>query len=316
MKKKHKENIFLLFSLLMFVASFLFYAPSGKNSEPMKVTAFLPDYTENFEYTMLKQGMEQAAVDYDAELTFRTVREGETTTEFLRTVQKEIEGQTEAIIIQPKDKKILGEKLKKLKNKISIYFVNSVIDMEEPFPVVTTDHIKLGEKLASRIVEEGFKKETILILKEHFDYTDTFDYYQGITSQLELALIPYDVREVKGEKKEEQIKQLLEKKEYTGVITFTSPMLEKTAKVKNEENKNNLRLFGFQKSRASLALIDDGSVEAIGISNQFAVGYRSVQQIFTEYSESQNISEIQQIIVDRENLFSEENQKLLFPVVQ
>ena len=316
MKRKHKENIFLLFSLLMFIASLLFYAPSEKNRDPVKATAFLPDYVENFEYTMLKQGMEQAAIDYDVELTFRTIREEETITEFFRTVQKEIESQTEVVIIQPKNKKVLGEKLKKIKNNVSIYFVNSAIDMEEPFPLVATDYVKLGERLASRIVERQFKKEKILILKENFDYTDTFDYYQGITSQLESASIPYDVKEVRGEKREEQIKQLLDKKGYTSVITFTSAMLENTAKVKNEENKSNIRLFGFQKSRAGLALIDDGSVEAIGISNQFAVGYQSIQQNFTEYDESQNISEIQQIIVDQKNLFSEENQKLLFPIVQ
>ena len=316
MKRKHKENIFLLFSLLMFIASLLFYAPSEKNRDPVKATAFLPDYVENFEYTMLKQGMEQAAIDYDVELTFRTIREEETITEFFRTVQKEIESQTEVVIIQPKNKKVLGEKLQKIKNNVSIYFVNSAIDMEEPFSLVATDYVKLGERLASRIVERQFKKEKILILKENFDYTDTFDYYQGITSQLESASIPYDVKEVRGEKREEQIKQLLDKKGYTSVITFTSAMLENTAKVKNEENKSNIRLFGFQKSRAGLALIDDGSVEAIGISNQFAVGYQSIQQNFTEYDESQNISEIQQIIVDQKNLFSEENQKLLFPIVQ
>ncbi|UJF16315.1 substrate-binding domain-containing protein [Jeotgalibaca sp. MA1X17-3] len=265
---------------------------------------------------MLKQGMEQAAIDYHAELTFRTIRNEDTTAELLRTIDKEIESQTQAIILQPKNILILGEKLQKLNDSISIYLVNSIIDMENPFPVVATDTYILGQKLADKILSTRLKNNPILILKENFNYTETFHYYQGITSILDTAFVPYEIREVKGKNQEHQLKQLLKKQEYDGVIAFTPSMLELVGKIKTNENKSGLRIFGFQKTNATLALIDEGTVEAIGLSNQFTVGYQAVQQIFTDKISQLDKNEIQQIIVDKTNLFSEENQKLLFPVVQ
>lgn len=316
MIKKYKENIFLVFSLLMFIASFLYYTTSVKKPEQVQMTAFLTDYSEGIEYTMLKQGMEQAAIDYNAELTFRTIRNEDTTTELLRMIDKEVESQTQAIILQPKNKLILGEKLKELNKLISVSLVNSTIDMEESLPVVATDTYSLGQKLAEQMLLTSLNNKPILMLKENFDYTETFHYYQGIASILDSASVSYEVREVKGKNQENQIKELLKKQEYAGVIAFTPSMLELVGKVKTDSNKSELRIFGFQKTNAALALIDNGVVEAIGLSNQFTVGYQAVQQIFMEEINQSDEVEIQQMIVDKTNLFSEENQKLLFPVVQ
>ena len=78
-------------------------------------------------------------------------------------------------------------------------------------------------------------------------------------------------------------------------------------------------LYGEGISEKVVYYLDRGLIQSLVVPNEFHMGYQSVKEMSRQLSYSPTIGESSQVgflVVDKENLYKADNQKILFPIVQ
>lgn len=190
--------------------------------------------------------------------------------------------------------------------------------LAQNIPVISADNQKIGEALGNEIQRQNVAKKPLLIIETTAKYTENVLQQKGLITQLEKARIPYEIYDQMSESLEEELPNRLKNQNYFGVVSMSRETGELLGKLKkNDTELANLALYAFGYSNALIYSVDQGLIQGLGVSNQFAVGYAAVTQLIaTMTNQVHRQPTISSLIVTKENLFEEENQKLLFPFIQ
>jgi ribose transport system substrate-binding protein len=131
--------------------------------------------------------------------------------------------------------------------------------------------------------------------------------------------------EVKGEKSAEyytEARKMLEWSEPDAVVTFNSDMLEAFAQAKKDitnfnKGKAAVEIYGVGSTSRIISFLEEKVINATAIQNEFNIGYLAVKTAIYKI-DNKNIdnSNISSTVINTKNMYSEENQKLLFPFVR
>jgi ribose transport system substrate-binding protein len=86
-----------------------------------------------------------------------------------------------------------------------------------------------------------------------------------------------------------------------------------------EDENHKIRLYGEGCSEKAVYYLDQGQICTLVVPNEFYMGYESVASIARQLQYGTAAAERQIIdflVVNRENLYDEDTQKILFPIVQ
>ena len=77
-------------------------------------------------------------------------------------------------------------------------------------------------------------------------------------------------------------------------------------------------VVGCDNSQRQIALLEQNIIQAIVIQRPFNMGYMAVQQAVrvAQGEEPEDFVEVACVLITRENMYTQENQKLLFPVME
>ena len=79
------------------------------------------------------------------------------------------------------------------------------------------------------------------------------------------------------------------------------------------ENLKNTRIFGSGNTSKVISFLEDGIVNGSAMQNEFNIGYIGVKRaIGMKNGESQQVDKIESTIITNENMYSKENQRILF----
>ena len=77
-------------------------------------------------------------------------------------------------------------------------------------------------------------------------------------------------------------------------------------------------VVGCDNSQRQIALLEQNIIQAIVIQRPFNMGYMAVQQAVrvAQGETPEDFVEVACVLITRENMYTQENQKLLFPVME
>ena len=308
--------------LCLFVLFFLLATAPGEGESGEELSAISVIWREDTPVlSTLRSGMEQAAADLGAELRFLAPEKANDPGEQEALLRREVEGGAEGLILMPADRGALQEAVSETRAVV----VTLETGLEDTAGCIGVDNEALGEalgKLALNGVPQG--GTALLIASVPGD--------NAISERLEAAR---SVLEAEGRRValavptskkplEKALPEYLARTKAAALVAFEPSALELGAEVVRDirSDAHAVRrypplLYGFGSSPAIAAGLEQSHVTAIQAQNDFTAGYLAVLRCIQgiRHLPGEGEVELPFLSVRRENMYEQERQKLLFPMI-
>jgi len=323
--KKKKLLVFILI-LLLFLASFLILDRDRifekKNNNPFQVSVITRGKSTE-SWTTIKQGIDQAAKDMNVEVSFVTLSSENNTVEQVSLMQREIANGANAIVIAPANSADLIQPIAKARKLIPVITMQSTVDSIKDIPYISCDNYQLGSALASKLVSSKLSGNRIAILRNSMDCSNIDQRYLGVVSVLNKTKDTIEYWDIPDDPQEayDTAKGMLQNSSATTLIALDGATLEAVGKAERDFIKtggNQVQIYGLGRTNIVVSLLENQIINSIGVENEYNLGYLSIQSAVNHINKKEDDSstKINFAIVDHQNMYSSDNQRLLFPFVR
>ena len=281
----------------------------GKNSESWMIT---------------KEGIDQAALDMNVDISFITLSEENNLEEQEKLIKREIDDGVDALIIAPVDSEKMSNAIKSAKEKVPVVLIDSTIQGMKQIPYVSCDNYLLGKSLADEVIRSGNYRKNIAIINSDTSYSSIGDRYRGFEEVIKESKNKYELWDISGDtiNGTEYIPKMVKEKNIDILVALEPSTLEVLAQAKKElilgyEESKNIEIYGVGSTSKIIALLEEHVINSIIVQNEFNVGYLCVQAaVDLIKGEKINNKNIDFSVISNINMYSDENQRLLFPFVR
>lgn len=323
-----KNNIYFALVLLFLVViigwSAVTMLTAGREEESYSVSVIVSD-SNNDRWTAMREGMEQAAVNNGIELNYMSTGVFSDTDEEMQIIAREIENGADGIIVQMVDSDVDLERMEFIDSSVALMLIETDVRPEELYAYTGPDNYEIGMAIAGAVLEDfglesDGKKIGILIgnqgqvamQKRLEGVKDTLE-GTGVEIAWEIADSPETVAKLTANQDESEVNAIIALGNEETEITVDYFVTESDGKpVKSS-------LYGVGYSEKSVYYLDKGVIQRLVVPYEFNMGYQSMEEIAQQLkfhlTDAEN-RKVGYLVVDRETLYDEENQKILFPIVQ
>lgn len=321
-KSKYIILIIVIFLCIMIPAVFKSISGSLQKEDPIRII-YIPktmDASNEF-WSALVAGAKMAAKEYnvvlqvvspDAEEDFEVQNE---------LIEWAIRQKPDAIAISPADYVENTETVKEvIKNKIKLVFIDSTINEDVQDALVATDNFLAGKKMG-KFMKSFIKEDTNIAIVGHVKSSSTaIEREKGLRKALgedEKRIVDVVFCDSEFSKAYNLTIKLLE--EYpdinmiAGLNEYSSVGVARAIKQLGLANK--VKVIGFDSSVEEIELLEEGVFQGIIIQKSFNMGYLGIEEavkLVHGKKVDKNVDSGSQLIT-KDNMYSKENQKLLFP---
>jgi ribose transport system substrate-binding protein len=312
------------FLLIMSVASFIliFIFMNGEDSRVRRMI-FIPKIIDehNDFWVSVIDGANIGAKECGVDLKVEAGPSEEDWQSQNNLIEEAIAEKPDALIVAPCSYSQSTEILKKVKEAgICLTLIDSVIDEDIQDLTVSTDNIEAGRQLGK--FAAGFlTKESKIAIMAHVRGTSTaMEREEGVREGLgekETCIQEVMYSDSSEEKAYELTRELIFKyADLDMIIALNQPSSVGVGNAIRDLNfVPKVKAVGFDSSLNEIRLMENGIFNGIVIQKSYNMGYLGVQQTWmylTGKSVSRKLNSGSKLITT-ENLYSDENQKLLFP---
>lgn len=311
----------ILVGMLLFVM-LIFVWPSAEEKEPYRLI-FIPktiDPSNDF-WKALIQGAELGAAEFGAEIEVFGTDTEQDVEEQIELIYSCIEKKPDALMIAPADYSRTTEALRDVKaSGIKLILLDSTIDQNVADAVVCTDNYVAGQELGAYALR-FLNQESVIGIVAHVQGTSTaMERERGIRDGLgkyEAQIEDIVFCNSSYEKAYELTKDMLNEHPDMNVVIGINEYsaIGAARAVRDMGLAGKIHMVGFDSSIEEIQYLEAGVFDAIVIQKPFNMGYMGVEQtinVLTNREVERNIDSGSKLIT-RENMYEEENQRLLYP---
>ncbi|WP_326513010.1 substrate-binding domain-containing protein [Clostridium intestinale] len=325
--KSKKTVAFIILFLLLIISFSVLLDDTLSNQKNRKIhnISLITSGKNNESLMIMKQGVEQAASELNIDVSFINLSQDNNIDEQKELIDREIKNGADAIILSPVDYEKMANTVEEAMKKVPIILIESNVDLEKPPPIIWNDNYELGELLGEQMIEMGDMGKKVAIIKNNLECKSIADRYEGFMSVMNKINNTYLFWEIPNESQANyytEIKNLLENNDVDVVVTLSTGMLEYVAEVKKDSNiidneKSSIKVYGTGSTSKIISALEEKNINATATQNEFNIGYLGVKAAVDKL-EGKKISNstISSTIVNTDNMYSKENQRLLFPLIR
>ncbi len=323
MRKNKRNMLVLLILLCIAVPCITVTVTKNIKSDDVIRIIYIPkviDDTNEF-WSALIGGAKMAAKEYNVELTIIAPESEENHQRQNELIAWAIEQNPDAIALSPASYTETTEMAKKVvQNKIKLIFIDSSVDEEVEDAIVATDNFIAGEKMG-QCMKELVEENTKIAIVGHVKTASTaIEREEGLRYALgadEKRIVEVVFCDSVYEKAYDLTVDLFEKYPDINMVAGLNEYSAVGAAraIKDMELTDQVKLIGFDSSIEEVELLEEGIFKAIVIQKSFNMGYLGIEQtvnVVTGKNVQRNVNSGSELIT-KENMYTVENQKLLFP---
>lgn len=323
MKKGKKMFIIIeavLAVMVFLVAVAMLWERRGRDLDKISVIVRNSDDTQ---WAAFKYGLRMAAEDYNVEMFVVSTGSELTAEEQRQMIESEINNGADAVIVQPVPGAESDEMLRKIGRKIPIMLVEYAADGSggSGLPVSGPDNYAMGAALAEALLEDyggNLAGKTLGILSESIDSQAVMDREQGFREVAESA--GASVRwVVAGSFSGESATSIETLPGVDCVAALDDASLTAAGARSSSNDLHGALVYGIGHSTEAAYYLDTGVVECLIVPDEFNVGYQSLTQsvkCLRDFMYGMQDTTVSHTVIRREELFTKENQELLFTMSQ
>lgn len=322
MKKKYYFPVFILGAILFFSLYILSRETNVKEIPVKNISVItrgkLSESWENF-----KQGAEQAGTDLNANIRMISLGNEESSKleEQIELLEREVNSDADAIVIAPVDHEKMAESLAKMKRNIPVILVESSVDSRKPYEIIACDNKKMGTALAEEVMRHGNLRKKILLIGGDISCSSVLDREEAFRNTMKISyntILDWEGADYSSD----TILNYLRTNNVDVIVAFDTEILENAAKALKEYEDQYppqlTELYGVGSSSKVIRYLENDNIVSIVVQDDYSMGYLGVRDAINAINgkEEKEKTEIAFKIVDHEHMYSEENQRLLFPFVR
>lgn len=269
-------------------------------------------------WSVVRQGMEQAALDLNAELRFLTITGQDPAAEQQELLERETETGTDAVLLIPADREALADTVLRITSSgTPVVTLESDMSDAGASAYIGADNVALGDALG-RAALNGAPEGSLVILLDTAGDTgikDRIDTAETILKEAGRRI--YRCTPLRGETVTAALERTLSAMTAAAVVAFDAADLEQAADFLSGREWAPL-LYGAGSTATVAAYLEQSTILSIVAQNDFATGYLAVGAA-VQAAQGQRTFQVDPLefaVVRQENMYDPENQKLLFPVTR
>lgn len=317
---KHKTYMLILISVILSIIIYVSYGMlnTGKKERYHTVSVIL-DSSSADQWNALREGLEQGAQDHHIHLNIVSVGELLNLQEECALISRELEGDTEGLIVELcwEDSAELFEQAIGSK---PVVLVKDNLQKGNVYSAVVPDPQQLGQALGDAVKNSQNNGTRVGILAGKENKGAQKMRIQGIQKAFEdteytIEWIFYDDDPVyQGD-----LQKKLEDHPVDILAALDDETTELAVDCLLEHTDLSLNLYGEARSEKAVYYLDKGLIETLIVSNDFYMGYRSVELMAQKLN--YHVSDIQQDSVEifsisKNNMHDQDIEKILFPTIR
>lgn len=318
-------GLLLLGLVVVIVWSMLAMLNAGKEEEKFSVSVIVND-SNNDRWTAMREGLEQAARDNNTKLNYVSTGQIADIEEEMTLLNRELEHGADGIIVQMVDAEVDLESMVSVSSRATVILLETDIAPEEQYTYIGPDNEAIGQAIAEAIRRDwgtDVANKTIGILSGNQKQTAMQQRLTGLKNGLEGSNV--NIPWIITEQTQDMFLKLSMKQDSSPVdiliaLGNTETELGVDYLLDTGVNRDKeYSLYGVGCSEKAVYYLDKGIIQSLVVPNEFNMGYQSMaamaKQLGFRLSETENQT-VDYLVVDRTTLYDEENQKILFPIVQ
>ncbi len=300
----------VLGTMVLFLA---FLMLREKNVDKSYQISVIVENADDTQWSAFKYGLKMAAEDKGAEMVMVSTGASLSQEEEKKLIEEEIKNGADGVIVQPVSGEDTQQMLKKVGNKAEIMLVDDILSGIEKFPVIQPDAYAIGKTLVEELLKDyggNLEGKTLGILNGKEGLKSSAEKEKGFIEALQgtgAEIVWSDT----------QITENMPDVDF--VIALDDNSLRAAGEMAAANNLHGAIVYGIGNSTQSVYYLDMGIAECLVIPDTFNVGYQSLTELVNKlekaFYEYEN-QEIPYTVMRKENMFSKENQEVIFTMSQ
>ena len=300
----------VLGTMVLFLA---FLMLREKNVDKSYQISVIVENADDTQWSAFKYGLKMAAEDKGAEMVMVSTGASLSQEEEKKLIEEEIKSGADRVIVQPVSGEDTQQMLKKVGNKAEIMLVDDILSGIEKFPVIQPDAYAIGKTLVEELLKDyggNLEGKTLGILNGKEGLKSSAEKEKGFIEALQgtgAEIVWSDT----------QITENMPDVDF--VIALDDNSLRAAGEMAAANNLHGAIVYGIGNSTQSVYYLDMGIAECLVIPDTFNVGYQSLTELVNKlekaFYEYEN-QEISYTVMRKENMFSKENQEVIFTMSQ
>ncbi|QRG68264.1 substrate-binding domain-containing protein [Brevibacillus choshinensis] len=319
---------YTLYTLLMLIAITAFYSCEAKVEDPKqskkKTVALIVRMKHGDYWRTVKLGAEMAAKEYDLNLNFYAPdyeEDSQSQMELLR--QATLDGY-DALVVAPSDDQVLQETIGLAQSSVPIITLDTEGQLPQVKSYIGTDNYDMGKKACEKMVQLIGKKGHIALVGTGRSTANAVSREKGVRDVIaqdkQVELVPVDYVQLDKKLIGELTRELVRHNPgVKGIIALdASTSIGVAEEIEKMGLQEKIKIVAIDSPPEVLEYLQEGVISATIIQKPFSMGYLGVKYAL-EASEGKQVPERVDTgtkVIDRDNMFWSENQKLLFPFVK
>lgn len=316
MKERKSLLIFGAVILALLIGEFTYYFTFRNHEDPITQVSIICYGSDTSRWESLKQGAELAAEELNAEITLITMSSENDEMEQISLIAREIKNGADALLIAPCNSDVVGNYLKTV--DIPYVFVETGGASSDADDVVSANNEKMATALAQTIDEhekDWIKIAIIADYTERDSVQERLDIMQNTDFRYadEIVLWSRSSQE-KNKKAQYFLQRELTEEAVDVVVALDNSSMEELIDARINLNKD-IKIYGIANSSKCAYYLDAGLINSMICQDEFAIGYVGLHNLMdTDIKESYD--EITYSVINRDNMYEDLNQRILFPHVK
>ena len=325
MFKKNKLSIFLFFILL--ISPFLFgivNLNSKVEEEPKKISLILKTQSGDY-WKNVRMGAEVAAKEFNVKIDFTSSKD-ETDIDVQATfVNAAIERKTDALILAPNDHNRLANVTEKVvSKKIPVLVIDSKLDTNKISSYITTDNVKAGKMVGEKLVSLSGVNSKVAIINFVQGSSNNKEREEGLMQLIskypQIRVVYMDYVSPDSESALVLTKKLVlggEKIDTIIALNYISSIGVAQA-IDEMGLAGKVNVITFDNTPEEIEFLEKGVIQATVTESPFGMGYLAVKYAVLNLQGKQIPKYVDTglVVIDSKNMYTPENQKILFPFTQ
>ena len=323
---KNRNLFILVVAILLFItfaASTSALILSGMREDSPEVSVVIDD-SGSGRWTTFISGLEQAAKDNNIKLNVVSTGKNLSLSQQYKLINDEISDGADGIVYQVNSSRGTENMISDISNKAVLLLVDTSadtdVDVEGRSACIQVDNVELGRALANEVriaFDNKLDGKKIGIITGNLRQNALAERFKGFTENIETSGAEIVWSDYDPVSMADRVVRRQNESEADIIVALDNNGLECAAEyVLKQESAP--AIFGVGISIKNVSYLDDGLITSMVVPNEYYMGYQSVAAIARRFDNRLTPMEDEKIpfrVVNRDNLFDESNQRILFPVV-
>jgi ribose transport system substrate-binding protein len=310
--------------MVTFLASASALIMSGIKEETINVSVVIDD-SGSGRWASFIAGMEQAAKDKGVKLNVVPTNKNLTINQQFNLIKEEINNGADGIILQVTNSRGTESIIADISSKVVLEMVDTSadtdLDVEGKSACIEADNVEIGRALANEVriaLGNDLTGYKIGIIEGNRKQRSIQQKLQGFKENIETSGAEIVWYEPTNINLVERIGYRQSQDEADIIVALDNSGLEAASEYAVKTG-GSLYIFGEGTSIKNVSYLDNGIITSMVVPNEYSMGYQSLSAIAGRFENRLTPMQNELIsfrVINRENLFDESNQRILFPVVQ